>query len=62
MAKIIEGATTGPIIQKIVIDARNIEPVKTLMVALGKEYDNLPESVKQALAPLLEDDEEAVSG
>lgn len=44
------------ITQTITIDARNIEPMKSLMVVLGQEYDNLPESVKRALDPLLEDD------
>ena len=47
------------IIQKISLDVRNIEPMKSLMVVLGQEYDNLPESVKRALAPLLEDEEGA---
>ena len=44
------------IIQKISLDVRNIEPMKSLMGVLGQEYDNLPESVKRALDPLLEDD------
>ena len=41
------------LIQKISLDVRNIEPMKSLMVVLGQEYDNLPESVKSALEPLL---------
>ena len=47
------------LIQKISLDVRNIEPMKSLMVVLGQEYDNLPESVKRALDPLLEDEEAA---
>lgn len=45
------------IIQEVRLDVRNIEPMKSLMVVLGREYDNLPESVKRALDPLLEDEE-----
>ena len=41
------------IIKEVRLDVRNIEPMKSLMVVLGKEYDNLPESVKSALEPLL---------
>ena len=43
--------------QKISLDVRDIEPMKSLMVVLGQEYDNLPESVRRALDPLLEDEE-----
>lgn len=41
------------IIKEVRLDVRNIEPMKSLMVVLGQEYDNLPESVKSALEPLL---------
>lgn len=41
------------IIKEVRLDVRNIEPMKSLMVVLGQEYDNLPESVKRALEPLL---------
>lgn len=41
------------LIQKISIDVRNIESMKSLMVVLGKEYENLPDAVKSALEPLM---------
>lgn len=47
------------LIQKISLDVRNIEPMKSLMVVLGQEYENLPDAVKRALDPLIEGEEGA---